>query len=353
LLDRIRFGNLYPANFKSQELSDDEQPVYPLPTTARSCKRFDGFLFGAKKELEIRHGVFDHLIPWSLFALSQQKYKTALDVTKICRYNQSDGSTECGQNIDRFAGFYRRGLDAAEIGKAEVNKGIRTRTGISRLTGAAAEAILYSREILSEGRKFWGTIMVDDALYPGLSSFIEEAVQAGLLRLGNNRTRGLGRLGWFDFQQQPTETADELAERAVAFDRKLRQAADTAGVATPHGFYLPVTLVSDTILYDNLLRHQLQLSGDYLENIWEISGAELIYHNAGRRQVMGWSNVWGLPKADEWAISMGSVFLFGLPDRPDFEHLICMQHQGVGARLSEGFGQVHLADPFHQEVDPL
>ena len=50
LSGEVSFSNLYPANFQASgflntDLQDDEQPIKPIPNTARSCKRFSGFRF--------------------------------------------------------------------------------------------------------------------------------------------------------------------------------------------------------------------------------------------------------------------------------------------------------------------
>src|SRR5437016_1961805 len=40
----VQYPDLYPANFGNKyERADDKLPVYPLPKTAESCKRFPGF----------------------------------------------------------------------------------------------------------------------------------------------------------------------------------------------------------------------------------------------------------------------------------------------------------------------
>ena len=60
-----------------------------------------------------------------------------------------------------------------------------------------------------------------------------------------------------------------------------------------------------------------------------------------------------MPKADDLAVTMGSVFVFGL-DRPlDAEtaaKFLAMQEGGIGARRREGFGQLVVASPFHYEM---
>ena len=60
-----------------------------------------------------------------------------------------------------------------------------------------------------------------------------------------------------------------------------------------------------------------------------------------------------MPRADEAAVAMGSVFLFGFStplDKQKVTALLRMQDQGVGVRRREGFGRVVVASPFHWEV---
>lgn len=359
LRDRILFGNLYPASFAREAqaaLDDAEFPVRPLPATARTCKRFRGFRFMADEEGKERHGVSDHLIPWALFALSGYKNTMPLTAVADCQYEGDSGI--CGEPIDALDGFYRRGWEWHEIGKAEARKAIRTRTGISRTTGAAREEILYSREVLRQGTAFWGTLRVEDQdLFDAFQSFVEDVIHGGWLRLGNNRTRGFGRVAVDLPLIQDEEDVDALIERAQTFDAKLREAAEDAEVDTPHGLYVPLTLTSDTILLDRLLRYRMRVDDEYLAQTWGLEGAELVYQAAGTRQLSGWSALWGLPKANEWLITKGSVFLFGFPEPADrqsfYEILLRIQSEGIGARRSEGFGEVVVADPFHWEVNQV
>lgn len=134
--DALRYDNLYPASFASQELTDDAQPVYPLPRSAWSCKRFPGFRFNAEREQDARHGIADNLMAWAVYALSAGQETSPLEALRDC----SDSA--CGEPADRANGFYRRGLLAQQAGLASTQQRIRTRTGISRTTGAAAQGIL-------------------------------------------------------------------------------------------------------------------------------------------------------------------------------------------------------------------
>ncbi|MCL4298480.1 MAG: hypothetical protein KJ077_22275 [Anaerolineae bacterium] len=347
-------GNLYPASFgeKPKPLQSDRLPVYPLPNTARSCKRFGGFLFDAIK-LGEHHGAHDHLLYWSVFALSGETKSQLLDQNSLCQHQFSPGQS-CGEAIDRFTGFYRRGKQVEQWGKPASKEILRTRTGINRATGAVEQGILYSRSMLAEQSSFWGTIRLADDKATSFEEFLQEASEAGLIRVGNNRSRGLGKIKVIGLRQLQEDTTSELADRISTFDTRLRQAAQAQGVSTPHALYLPLTLTSDAIISDHLLRDCLQLSPAYLADSWDIQGAALIYSNSGTRQVMGWNDLWRLPKADNLVITMGSVFLFGL-DRPLdqtlLQMLLQMQGEGLGNRRREGFGQLMVANPFHWEVN--
>ncbi|NJN68122.1 MAG: hypothetical protein HC884_16125 [Chloroflexaceae bacterium] len=346
LHERIRFSNCYPSSFESSDLQGETDPVLPLPMTARSCKRFRGFRFGANAERKRRQGVTDALIPLALFAMSGEQRAELLEPLDRCN------CAAPGHALDRIEGFFRRGSQEHHYGQPDVKKGIRTRTGINYETGTAQSAILYSRQVIQARATFWGRWWIDDDLAPSFEAFLNEADERGLLRVGNNRTRGFGR---FRLELNPQAIPDEppavIGERVEAFTRRFKQAATTAGVEAPAPLYVPVLLTSDAILTDSLLRARLRLDASDLEAVG-IANATLVYHTAGVRQVQGWSTLWGLPKADDWAIAMGSVFLFALADDSEatMTALLRWQDKGVGLRRSEGFGSLSIAHPLHHEL---
>jgi len=333
LRGKIRFSNLYPAKFAVETLQDSAIPVRPLPLTASSCKRFSGFHFGTKAENEHRHGVTDILIPLFLFTLSGEHAIDILEPFSEC--------PTCQAPLERFAGFFRRGQNLAEIGVAAKSQALRTRTGINYATGATMQGILYSRAVLPKGANFWGEWHVADAAASDFQMFVEEAVDAGSVRIGNNRTRGMGRIT-MNLSECEAEDTELLQKRIEAFNRLLHFDAARFAIPTPAALYVPLTLTSDAILYDRLLRPQLQITDDYLRSVWGLAGV---------RRIESWNTVWGLPKADDLAIAMGSVFLIALPtnDPDTFQRLYTLQEQGIGARRIEGFGAVRVADAFHIE----
>lgn len=339
------FGNLYPSSFKHDNLAGNTDPVYPLPATALSCKRFSGFVFDQDDKDDPSHGVFDSLIPWGLFNLSGQSRPDVLDTFKSC--------PACQEPLDRYEGFYRRSAFGPQaIGTAEVNVGLRTRTGINRATGTAQYGILYSREVLRPPMTFWGVTSVPDKQAEAFYGFAQEANSSGLLRLGSNRTRGFGRVILELQEAKDSDSISSLREWIQTFDTELRRQAQDAHIATPHKLYMPMTLISDAILFDRLLRYRAAIEPDYLQTLG-IAGADLIYQKSSTRKLIGWNGLWGLPKPNDIAITMGSVFLFGLSTLPNddlLQALLRLQTEGIGARRREGFGRLLIASPFHWEV---
>jgi CRISPR-associated protein Csx10 len=351
---KIRFGNLYPANFKN--LKDYHySPVCPVPATAVSCKRFDGFKYrdDPDEDENERHGVSDRLISWALFSLSGMTDAGVLTEGKDC---------SCGLPTSPFSGFYRKGNDWNQLAAPSCQTRIITRTGVSRKRGAVMEQILYNREVIEEHQTFWGILDVEGTeQIEILKEFLDNASHNELIYLGNNKTRGLGRItithcAARDNLQQITDTEpDPIRERVNTFNRKLREKAEKYKVPIPHDtLYIPVTLLSDIILKDNLLRCQTELTADYFSFRWGIEGMKPVYQSLSTRRVMGWNSVYKLPDADDVSITMGSVFLFAYTGQvnDDFwKTLYQIQSAGIGERRQEGFGQITIADPFHTEVN--
>ncbi len=84
---------------------------------------------------------------------------------------------------------------------------------------------------------------------------------------------------------------------------------------------------------------------------------DLIYQNADTRQILGWNDLWGLPRTKEVAIDTGSVFLFAtsIKGEKGLEELLSalfkLEQAGIGRRKAEGFGRICISDEFHREID--
>jgi len=337
-------GDLYPSRFARHgagrnTVQHARVPVRVIPRTARSCKRQPGFRYRAAEEGEERHGVVDSLFAWATFALGG-------DVGPL---EQQSMCSVCDEPRDSLYGYCRWGGGRGEWGRAIVSRGFFTRTGISRQRGTAADRILYSREYLAAEQPFCGVWRVSDQLWPELESFLNDDC-AGSVRIGHNRTRGLGQL---DLEEGPQSFEDDTSVEVASRGRRLDEALRAhLGPAARHAFYLSLTLHSDCLWPSADGGYQLQIPPKELAQRG-VPQPEPIYCSASARRVSGWNGLWGLPKADEFAITAGSVFLFGLSAEPDWSALAAWQASGFGVRRAEGFGTFRVADEFHLEgLDP-
>lgn len=352
--NQIQYGNLYPANFKT--LTGNDFPVKPIPFTAVSCKRFDGFQYiDDENDEEERHGVSDDLIPWALFCINGMSDPDILYQRKDCKI--------CGSPATPFRGFCRRGEEIQQIASSKIHKRVITRAGISRKRGSVIDQILYNRQVLEENQSFWGNIYLsDETLLDAFEEFLEEATDNELVYLGNNKSRGMGKMS-LDYHRIDVNRASEenkfdlLGSRITAFNEKLRSKADEYSISVPNDvWYIPVTLESDAIIKDELFRLPPSLTSDYFDSEWDLKGIKTVYQCINTIKIMSWNSVFCLPDSDDMAFKMGSVFLLSYKGSLNDDFLKKtheMQQNGLGERRHEGFGNITVADSFHTEVIEL
>lgn len=350
LSENVLFNNGYPCDAETAGLAS--YASLPAPQTAMTCKRCPGFLSDTPRDPRQKtHGVRDTIIAAALLAQSPTFSGPMAESVNRCGHVNT-GGVECQEPLDHFGGFFG-GSGATSYSRRSQPKEVRTRTGISRARGGVHQGILYSREMLSRSGGFQAELEVDEGCEAALRAFVEEAASSGMLRLGNNRTRGLGGVAVRHWRREEAPSEVDIDDRCRRFGAALNEVAASSGVELRHDHYLPVLAVSDVVLKDGLGRHRGRLDSDWLRAEADIDGASLIHSSAGMRRVSGWNAFLGLPRADEWAISMGSVFLLGLPEAPGdetYRMLSELERRGTGERRAEGFGRVRFADPFHLEV---
>ncbi len=352
LKGETHFGNLYPANFDAHIDGDiaDDIPIRPLPRTARSCKRWPGFLYGAQDEDDERHGVTDHLMLRAFFETSGMRRMDLLNEMEYC--------PRCGFSLDRFSGFY--GVAAPSgYGKANVNMRLVTGTGINRLTETVHEEILFSREVIAEvdpsGQEqlFQGIINVEN---DQAKTFFDLVNDDSLnIRVGQAKSRGFGSIRLTDHFPLPVESQDAFETRLAAFDECLKTQAKKREVEIEDAWYFSVTCWSEVILRTPDLRYRTILSRDELAELPQADRLNLIYHSASVKKISGWNSLWRLPKSIEIGIGKGSVFLFAYtaPPTPEFfQQLYRLEQRGLGVRREEGFGWMSVSDPFHLGEEP-
>ncbi len=358
LNEGVRFGNLYPATFKESQDISNEYPVKPLPKTARTCKRWPGFIYQSEEDEQEKHGVADHLIFWALFAKTKERHLVPLTEHQSCH---------CGQQLDHFPGFYR--MDSPEIcGKPDMSTRLVTGTGIDRLTGTVQQEILFSREVIarvtSEGEEqfFQGLLCLDETIEKDVLAFLRD--KSLHLRVGQAKTRGFGSLQLTECFEEADETFEEFCDRLTTFDETFKEQAkkyelkEAYDIDVTQFFYFAITCCADMIIREPDLRYKTRLTKDHMASLLQMSSntLHLVYHNADIRRIRGWNTLWRLPKTMELAIEKGSVFLFEYTQTPDpddefFQKLQQLEQQGIGVRKPEGFGWISISDPFHQEVE--
>lgn len=379
LSGQVHYPDLAPAVFKSRGMHDAVAlPVSPLPQTAQTCKRFQGFRpIGDGDEDDEGHGARDTLLDWAVFELGHaatlQGSQQPIDDAALLQPLTQHKHCHCGRPMDHFSGYYRRDASHADkpMSRASLDTRLQTHTGINRDTGTVEEGILYHRRVFEEQTRFWGLLKVADDLADPLTAFIEDVGLTGLVRIGTSRTRGMGKV---HLSLQPLDAPPDrfgsFKQRLRAFSTRLRDQAKEAFPAGAYDlaldpFYFALTLHSPLILRDDLLRYRGVIDEQALHGLLRLpadtlpAGAfRLLHQAASTRRVSGWNDLWGTPRINEYAIDAGSVFLFACKIAPDevrpagalWQALFTLEDEGAGRRRAEGFGRISVSDPFHLEV---
>jgi CRISPR-associated Csx10 family RAMP protein len=312
----VCFPDLFPAD------SADQLSI-PLPLTACSCKRYPGFL------RENGHGVADALAAHVAAQLEQRPLVEAF----VCRTCQQDmrpiqgfwnGTTERPQRFDPVIVYQRH-------------------TGIDRHTGTVAPSIFYITQGISDTRKgedlgdqtqyLTGGVYLRQNQFEILCSCLSETIFAGA-----DRTRGMGEM---ELTLKECASPDfDLGGWDGAFRKKV---AELTSKPLPSGLYFSLGLLGNAILVDRFLRPspEIVLNHDSI-----ISAGRIIRQHI----VRGWQSTRQLPKTEDTAIAMGSVYLFqyrGGDISGLAAYLQQLEVEGIGLRRTEGFGRISVCDPIH------
>lgn len=362
LREHILYPNLYPAVIDSDidAWQDMRLPVYPVPKTAQSCKRCSGFLY-PRTETNGAHGVRDTVLDWALFKSGGKADEGERSFDPLSALLAHKRCTLCKEPMDYFGGYYRRDNTLGEmIATHTVITRLLTRIGVDRESRTAQEGISYNRQVFDEGTTFWGEIKIlDDQLVGVFKKFVTDVGAAGLLRMGTSRTRGMGKV-----KIEVVESIEEVQEQRTSFVARM-QSFNSLLIENMlqrglerflHNYFFTVTLHSPLILSDEFLRYRGTIDASVLEELLEmpVEGLERVYQNTSIKQIMGWQELWGTPRANEYAIDTGSVFLFrcNVATPKVIDALFRLEELGIGKRRAEGFGRMYLSDPFHKEVIP-
>ena len=363
------FQNAYPAkNLKSKVII--QKKVKVLPTTAMSSKTKPGFKDLCLSDMAIillllrQFNSMAGILYFLQCLLKYQENNGVFDtlIDRFCAENNGciydPNCPVDGGRVEPFTGFYSYNKGNNTYYKHSINKRLLTRTGINRKRATSEEEVLYSIEVINELQTnqeliFCSSILVpNEELADSLQNFIQE--RNDLFRLGNSRSRGLGKVEIT--AKILTDTKLNIEERVKNFNRQLKERWKKWQIFNNQGqealenrMYFTLDLQSDAILTENWQRTTV-ISLEMLEEFSEVEDSSLELHVAysSYDYLSGWNSAWGLMKDMELITRKGGVYLFSTEKlEPWLKGLEKLENQGVGERTSEGFGQVRICDEFH------
>lgn len=298
----IQFPDLYPGSTNTG----------PLPRSAYTCKQFPGFL-GDEPPTgdEAAHGVVDMLVA----AAAGKK---------------PDACPSCKAPLVPLSSSYYGGSEGRPHSD-NPRTTLAMRTSVEGRNGSARAASLHSQQELAGGQSFEGFIRAaDKADLEALFNVVgEKAVVFGGRRRAGKISLSFGSVDQIPEAPNPFSVADQ-----------------------PHQRFVALTLLSDTILVDQLLRPVVTLDGHQVSELLQPpADVDLRVAFAGERRVAGWHSVGQLFKQDDIAISSGSTFLLALkPENEETltEWMVNLTRNGIGLRRSEGFGRVTFSALLHR-----
>ena len=347
-VEKLRIGNFYPA-------VDDGQLLYtlPLPLTAMTCKHEPGFRSAFRPDYR-GHGMVDTLLPQLAYHLLREAgAQMTAPFALTCA--QCDGRMELAE------GFYGVYQAHGRVGYEQFRPRYyaQTKVALSRFRRASQFQMLYTVNALAPlspsviKEKTSSQAIFLGRVYGHLDAVQElrEALQH--VAIGALHTRGYGRVkieeidaptGWLDLQERVGAFNQILAD--IWQDLK-RLAANSGELPEkPDGLYFSVDLLSPGVFVNHGLPElvpELRINGRALWPIWWATRPDM---------ASGWSTAWGLPKPTNLAARMGSVYVYRWDGSLDdlLPTLQALEAKGLGIRRDEGFGEVLVCHPFHQEV---
>ena len=345
------------------------QPMV-LPLTAETCKMAPGFCSSwtrAERE-EPAHGIWDTLLDRyaatrsGMRAIYQEgcprchgptepisgyAYRKPFRPRPRSRLPADDRLAELGYDASRQVPY------RAQYERVEPILARRGHTALSRITGAAEHGMIFSDELHIQQSRFLARVRLsapdEKALRRKREILLEALEMPG--KVGGGRSRGLGLIRVERAEREMAVPRTPIAERVRAFNALLKERL----ALSDDGVYFTITLQSRG--FPGLEAHLPFPSDKALQAVLfpELDGCELVFYQHRLTQQRGWSTLWNLPKPTWVQVTPGSVYLFRAPAWSDAleAKLQMMELLGVGGRRIEGFGQVSVCDPFHQEVWPV
>lgn len=346
---KVQFGSALPGSSRASKFSR------VIPATARECKYYPGFSDQSSK-VDKPHGIQDVLFPWAAY-ITNLVDEFPEEFEKCQHKFAHVNNQECKAPLEPVAGFYEIGSHQIPE-KIEFKKRLVQKTAINEFTQTAASGQLYSIEYLETGTQFSSIIEINKDIADRFSDFVQSHPR---LRIGGKKNVGSGtaEIALMDYQDFPYSKSIEV--RLQKLNQKFTEFIQkhSSNVSNDVPYLLSVTLDTDMILLDELLRHKNYINIHDLKAASNSSQAdilnqfELIHAWILTENISGWNAAPGvkLPRRNELAVKMGSVFLFSSSTEPDLTQLVPtleeIEKNCIGERTTEGFGRIRFCDEFH------
>lgn len=343
------FGSGYPAGTYG--------PSWPLPLTARTCKRHKGWT----QQKKPGHGIFDALLADFAYELvSDPQFPARTQMQPVLGETWSetwrsrvrvaaDHCPVCGEQLTPVK--IRRRYYVWQDGPQPVHMLAKPRTvhvGINRARGVAEDALLFTQEsLVAEDES--GAFFAEIGVPPAKRAALEAALYATFY-IGRGRSRGYGEV---QISAATASNYPELAARLAGFQTAVsRHLKPYRREDNRVRSSLPGTLFSLTLRAPAILTEWGRpLRAPTAAQLGLPAGTILVRSWARMEQEGGWHSAARLPRRTALATQAGSVFLYFAPDGVDVGELTAVlgriEEQGIGQERARGFGQVTICAPIH------
>lgn len=350
-----RFGPANPGKFG---------PVWPLPLTARTCKRYPGWPGSDEKA---GHGIIDTLLADFIYDLISDPtfphrpllqpelgeawssaWQPALrEAYDACQF-AGDGEV-CGQPMKPLPGkFYA--WDGRPQPAHVFTRSRATHVGINRARGVAQDELLFTQDSLIQSAKAFAFFAEIDV--PAKRQALLAEALLGRHFVGRGRSRGLGEVA-ITLETEPKFPA--LASRLLDFNLAVSallqpyQAEDTRVQTTLPGQLFSLTCRTPAILSDGGQPQRVPPP----QQLGLPDGTLFLRAWARTEVVGGWNGAARLPRRTQMAVRAGSAFLYFAPQSVSQEALLAalarIEQAGIGEAQTRarGYGRVTVCAPFH------
>jgi len=313
--DSMRFSFMYPQDSK------------PYPLTNMRCK------------YESAHPDVDTLI----YQINKHRGKSV-------RFNNKCASEGCKERLEKHGGFHKNGQDV------ELDYRFITKNSVNPYLKHAKESILYSLDVVTE-KCFLGDKQEPTEFCGYIEScedIEDELYEVGMLRVGAYTTGGFGKCKLCVNGKTDGDNTYTIEKRISEFNKLINDSSR---------LYIAFTLMSDAYLgleecFSDKLSPSQVTTSEYMEEykkiLYKYTGENLrfefpIAENELRR---------GFDTSGEQAVlrrgkiltKMGSILVYSLEkDLINYNEILNIQNNGIGANVEHGFGQVVVCSEFHYE----